>query len=181
MKQPKITGEFLNDFFDAVDETRKKESMLKTVKGNLIDLAEQGEFNIIVQGCNCFETMGSGLAREIKARYPAAYEADIKYSHAGDYNKLGCYSVMLSKRFNIINCYSQFGFARDSDVFEYDSFKLILQKLAYAYPGGKFGFPMIGCGLAGGDKDRIVGMLEAFARMMDKTAAGGSVTLVEFA
>ena len=167
-------------------ETRKKESMLKTVKGNLIDLAEQGHFNIIVQGCNCFETMGSGLAREIKARYPAAYEADIKYSHAGDYNKLGCFSVMLGKRFNIVNAYTQYGFLGSgdkdgkvyNDVFEYDSFTLILQKLAHFYPTSKFGFPLIGCGLAGGDKDRIVGMLEAFARLMDET--GGSVTLVEF-
>ena len=151
---------------------------MKTVKGNLIDLAEQGEFNIIVQGCNCFETMGSGLAREIKERYPAAYYADVKYSSAGDYNKLGCYSVMLGKQFNIINAYTQYGFSRGSDVFEYDSFKLILQKLAHNYPTSKFGFPLIGCGLAGGDKDRIVGMLEEFAKMTDKD--GGSVTLVEF-
>ena len=157
---------------------------MKTVKGNLIDLAEQGEFNIIVQGCNCFETMGSGIAREIKARYPAAYEADIKYSQAGDYNKLGCYSVMIGKRFNIVNAYTQYGFNRDgagADVFEYDSFKLILQKLAHFYPTSKFGFPLIGCGLAGGDKDRIVGMLEEFARSLDSTdGAIAPVTLVEF-
>jgi hypothetical protein len=88
---------------------------MKTVKGNLIELAEQGEFNIIVQGCNCFETMGSGIAREIKERYPAAYEADMKYSHAGDYDKLGCFSVMLGKRFNIINIC--FGFDSNSLLF----------------------------------------------------------------
>ena len=153
---------------------------MKTVKGNLIDLAEQGHFNIIVQGCNCFETMGSGIAREIKERYPQAYYADLKYSTAGDYNKLGCYSVMIGKQFTIVNAYTQYGFSRGSDVFEYTSFELILQKLAHKYPGCKFGFPLIGCGLAGGDKDRIVGMLEAFARMIDKSGAGGSVTLVEF-
>ena len=28
--------------------------MLKHTKGNLLDLAEQGQFDIIVQGCNCY-------------------------------------------------------------------------------------------------------------------------------
>lgn len=31
---------------------------LKHTKGNLIDLAEAGEFDVVVQGCNCFNTMG---------------------------------------------------------------------------------------------------------------------------
>ena len=39
---------------------------LKHTKGNLLDLAEAGEFDIVVQGCNCFNTMGGGIAREIR-------------------------------------------------------------------------------------------------------------------
>lgn len=166
--------EFYNKMMNGPD-------MLKHTKGNLLDLAEQGEFDIIVQGCNCFETMGSGIAKEIKKRYPAAYDADVKYSSAGDYHKLGDYSVMLGKQFNIINAYTQYGFrtgGKDGDVFEYDSFKLILQKLAHTYPGGRFGFPYIGMGLAGGDKDRILAMLEDFAKTISRS--GGTVTLVEF-
>lgn len=157
-------------------------STMKTIKGNLIDLAEHGEFDIIVQGCNCFETMGSGIAKEIKKRYPAAYDADVKYSSAGDYHKLGDYSVMLGKQFNIINAYTQYGFrtgGEDGDVFEYDSFKLILQKLAHEWPNSRYGFPKIGCGLAGGDEISIMGMIEDFSRVIGKT--GGSVTVVEFA
>ncbi len=154
---------------------------MKVVTGNLIDLAEQGEFNIIVQGCNCFETMGSGIAREIKARYPDAYLADVKYSHAGDYDKLGCYSTMLGKQFNIINAYTQYGFnsgGENGDVFEYTSFTMILQKLANQYPGCKFGFPMIGMGLAGGNPQTILSLLEWFDDLV--TAKNGTVTLVEF-
>jgi hypothetical protein len=30
--------------------------MLKRAKGNLIDMAEQGEFDVIVHGCNCLNT-----------------------------------------------------------------------------------------------------------------------------
>lgn len=155
--------------------------MLKHIKGNLLDLAEQGNFHIIVQGCNCFKTMGSGIAKEIRERYPEAYEADIQYGVSGDYDKLGNYSVMLGKQFNIVNAYTQYDFNRKyevTDLFEYTSFEMILQKLVHRYPRCNFGFPYIGMGLAGGNKDRIIAMLEKFAEQIEKT--GGSATLVEF-
>ena len=50
--------------------------MLKHAKGNLIDMAEAGEFDVIVHGCNCQNTMGSGIAKEMRARYPGVYQAD---------------------------------------------------------------------------------------------------------
>lgn len=153
---------------------------MKKVSGNLIDLAEAGNFNIIVHGANCWNTMGSGIAREIRERYPAAYDVDCA-TVAGDYNKLGNYTVMLGKQFNIVNAYTQYGFNRGGstdDVFEYASFALILQKLAHFYPTCNFGFPRIGCGLAGGDESVIVQMLEEFSKQIEST--GGTVTLVKF-
>ena len=156
--------------------------MLKYATGNLIDMAERGDFHVIVHGCNCFNTMGSGIAKEVRERYPEAYEADTNFGAAGDYNKLGNYSVKLGKRFTIINAYTQYNFNRKGetkDVFEYKSFEMILQKLAYEYPTCDFGFPYIGMGLAGGDKTRIIAMLEEFAKML-YNIGGGTVTLVEF-
>jgi len=159
---------------------------MKIVKGNLIDLAEQGDFDIIVQGCNCHCTMGSGIAREIRERYPQAYSADLA-TEQGDYNKLGNYTMAPSSfnsgesKFVIVNAYTQYNFNKNwetRDVFEYDSFKLILQKLAYLYPTARFGFPMIGMGLAGGNKTRIMGMLAEFSLTISES--GGSFTLVEF-
>jgi len=159
--------------------------MLKHAKGNLIDMAEAGQFNIIVQGCNCFNTMGSGIAKEIRMRYPDAYVVDIEYSRdfndISNYKKLGNYSVMLGKQFNIVNCYTQYRFnsgGKNEDVFEYAAFELILRKLVHQYPGCSFGLPYIGCGLAGGDKARIIELITDFAKNIEKT--GGSVTLVEF-
>jgi O-acetyl-ADP-ribose deacetylase (regulator of RNase III) len=153
-------------------------SALKHAEGNLIDMAEAGDFNIIVQGCNCFNTMGGGIAREIAERYPEAQEADNR-TPKGAYNKLGNYTVMLGKQFNIINAYTQYNMSRGDDVFEYTAFEMILQKLAHQYPTSDFGFPYIGMGLAGGDPNWIIPMLEAFAEQIEQT--GGSVTLVEFA
>lgn len=161
--------------------------MLNHTKGNLLDLAEQGKFDIIVHGCNCQNTMGSGIAKEIRERYPEVYDADTRMDQEFGANyrylKLGNYSMVdvypTSGKFKIINAYTQFNFApRDRDHFEYDGFKLILQKLYHFYGNYDFGFPYIGMGLAGGDKDRIIAMLEEFAERV--SIKGGSVTLVEF-
>jgi hypothetical protein len=63
------------------------------------------------------------------------------------------------------------------DVFEYTAFQLILEKLL-RLGAVRFGFPYIGMGLAGGDKDVIMAMIENFADQV--STQGGSVTLVEF-
>jgi O-acetyl-ADP-ribose deacetylase (regulator of RNase III) len=154
--------------------------MLKHTKGNLLDLAEQGAFDIIVQGCNCYNTMGSGIAKEIRERYPEAYRAD-QQTEKGSVMKLGNWSEVDTGMFTIINAYTQYGYnaaGEMEDLFEYTSFKLILQKLWVMHGNKDFGFPYIGMGLAGGDRNRIIGKLEHFAGLV--TEQGGSVTLVEF-
>lgn len=154
--------------------------MLQHKKGNLIDLAEAGKFDIIMHGCNCFCTMGSGIAREIRDRYPGAWRSD-QCTESGDVRKLGNWTEFDVGNFLIINAYTQYGFNQGSqhhDVFEYTSFELILKKLAQTFPGERFGLPYIGMGLAGGNKERIMAMIEDFANKV--SAKGGSVTLVEF-
>jgi O-acetyl-ADP-ribose deacetylase (regulator of RNase III) len=155
--------------------------MLKHTKGNLLDLAEQGHFNVIVQGCNCFNTMGGGIAREIRERYPHIAEVDQK-TVRGDYNKLGTWTsgiVTASEhRYILVNAYTQYNMSTGDDVFEYVAFELILMKLLHAYGDMNIGLPYIGMGLAGGDRETIMGMIEAFAYGV--AAKGGSVTLVEF-
>lgn len=163
--------------------------MLKHTKGNLIDLAERGKFDIIVHGCNCQNTMGSGIAKEIRERYPESYIIDTEYHKtlAIDYGepfvfeKLGNYTecVCNDEKFTIINAYTQLHYLpRGIDHFEYDSFNLILRKLAVRFPDSRFGFPHIGMGLAGGDSGRIFSMLEWFASLVEKN--GGTVTVVDF-
>jgi O-acetyl-ADP-ribose deacetylase (regulator of RNase III) len=155
---------------------------LKHVKGNLLDLAEAGEFDIVVQGCNCFNTMGGGIAREIRERHPNIAEVD-RYTNKGDYNKLGNWTsgdVVTNNDtvFKIINAYTQYNMSQGTDVFEYTAFQLILEKLAFVFPGKRIGLPYIGMGLAGGDRDTIIPMIRDFAEQV--ALEGGSVTLVEF-
>jgi O-acetyl-ADP-ribose deacetylase (regulator of RNase III) len=155
--------------------------MLQHTRGNLVDLAEAGHFNLIVHGCNCFHTMGSGIAREIRLRYPAAYEVDVKQTQFGDRSKIGTFTLMPGKLFSIVNAYTQIGFngpGKTDDLFEYEGFQRILDTLAEQFPGTRVGFPYIGMGLAGGNRERIIAMLEAFAVRHAETL--GTVALVEF-
>jgi len=163
-----------------------KDSYLIHDKGNLLDLAEAHRFDVVVQGCNCFNTMGGGIAREIKTRYPHVAAVDAA-TVRGDYNKLGNWTsesveteIQQGDQFDIINAYTQYDMSTGEDVFEYAAFALILQKLAHCYPDGtRYGFPYIGMGLAKGDSVLIISMLEDFAEKVSNK--GGSVTLVEFA
>jgi hypothetical protein len=65
------------------------------------------------------------------------------------------------------------------DVFEYTAFERVLNKIAHRFGKWRIGLPLIGMGLAGGDAERIVPLIEQFAQRVE--AQGGSVTMVEWA
>lgn len=151
---------------------------MRIVTGDLLTLANSGEFDVIIHGCNCFNTMGSGIARAIASNYPAALLADLA-TVKGDRAKLGTYTQTTVtnpvKSFTIINAYTQYRYNGRIDLFEYLAFQQILDTLAKEFTNSNFGFPLIGCGLAGGDKNRIVSMINSFSKLID-----GNVTIVEF-
>jgi O-acetyl-ADP-ribose deacetylase (regulator of RNase III) len=51
---------------------------MKVVTGDLLKLALEGHFDVIVHGCNCQCAMGAGIALSIKNQFPEAYEADLR-------------------------------------------------------------------------------------------------------
>lgn len=142
---------------------------MKEITGDLLTLAEEGEFDIIIHGCNCFCTMGSGIARQIKEKYPLAYSADLK-TKKGDINKLGNFtSVYVSGKFMIINAYTQFEYGTHKIQIDYEALTLILRKLNHTYSGMKIGLPQIGAGLAGGNWNKIKWIIENELKNMDVT------------
>ena len=70
--------------------------MLKHAQGDLLQMAREGQFDAVVHGCNCFCTMGSGIARQVREQYPSAYEADCK-TVGGDIRKLGNYTFTFAE------------------------------------------------------------------------------------
>lgn len=126
--------------------------------GNIIELANQGDYEVIVHGCNCFHTMGAGLAKQMADAFPECLYADKKTPY-GDINKLGTYSSTVVRNklggtFTIVNAYTQFRYGYGVHV-DYDAIKKVFTLIARDFHGKIIGYPKIGAGLAGGDWDKI--------------------------
>lgn len=154
--------------------------------GDLIKMALDGDFDVIVHGCNCYCNMGAGIALTIQRMFPQALHAD-QQTKFGDASKIGTFTTATGftktspvKTFTIVNAYTQVGCnaSKAVDLFEYEGFQQILDGLLRFRPDARYGFPYIGMGLAGGDPKRILPMLENFSCQV--TNNGGNVTLVEF-
>lgn len=61
---------------------------MNVVHGDLLSLMEDGTFDVMIHGCNCFNTMGGGIAGQISKRWPMVSAVDI-LTESGDINKLG--------------------------------------------------------------------------------------------
>lgn len=136
---------------------------MNEIKGDLIELAKEGYFDIIVHGCNCFNAMGAGIALSIKKEFPNAWKAD-QATRKGDRNKLGTFTYSLEniegRDLMVVNAYTQYGYGKFVDLFEYEEFQKILDILKENYSDKRIGMPLIGCGLAGGNKEKIMQMIQ---------------------
>ena len=136
-----------------------KETGMKTINGDIIVLAKQGKFDVLVHGCNCFNSMGAGVARQIKNTFPAAWHAD-QETQKGDRDKLGTYtqaSVKLEKgrELIVVNAYTQYHYSGGGKLVDYDALGRVFEAIARDFPGKHIAYPAIGAGLAGGDWDKI--------------------------
>jgi O-acetyl-ADP-ribose deacetylase (regulator of RNase III) len=127
---------------------------MKCIKGDLIHLAQEGQFDLIIHGCNCFCTMGAGIAKQIRTQFPQAWEADLA-TQSGDRSKLGSYSKACintpSGRLYVINAYTQYHYSGDGVLVDYDAVTKVFTALKNQFHGQRMGYPKIGAGLAGGD------------------------------
>lgn len=134
--------------------------MIKYIDGDLVRDAE--DFDVIVHCCNCFCQMGSGIAPQIKAKFPEAYKVDCE-TKSGDRNKLGTITFTKNSPVTVVNLYGQFGYnarrfgGRDVD---YDALRSGFKEIKNKFGGKTFGMPKLGAGLAGGDWDIIEKIIE---------------------
>jgi O-acetyl-ADP-ribose deacetylase (regulator of RNase III) len=149
---------------------------MKIIQGDLVQLARDKQFDLIIHGCNCFCTMNAGIARQIKDTFPQAFEADT-VTRPGDRSKLGTYTSaviqLADHRLVVVNGYTQFDYAGPGVLVDYDAIETLFTKVRTHFAGLRMGYPKIGAGLAGGDWDRI-------SQSIDRALDGEDHTLVEF-
>lgn len=150
---------------------------MNVVQGDLIQLALNHEFDVIVHGCNCQCTMGAGIAKAIKATFPEAFAVD-KETTKGDRDKLGTISFATVTRdgheLTVVNGYTQFNWRGRGMKADYDAIRAVMAQVKEQFGGRRIGYPKIGAGLAKGDWDTI-------AAIIDEELDGEDHTLVEYA
>lgn len=158
--------------------------IIDTVKGDIVQLFSDKTFSRIAHGCNCFHTMGSGVAGQLARKYPEVPRVDRDYTTYGDPSKLGGYTVAEivgddvsgdTSSF-VYNLYTQFDFGTDSRKVEYAAIKYAFKALNFHYLRLKtvtdikppvLAIPQIGAGLAGGDWELISSLIDLVTPNLD--------------
>jgi len=149
---------------------------MKRMEGDLLKLAQDHHFDVIVHGCNCFCTMGAGIAKGVKHIFPEAYEADLN-TEKGAESKLGTCSYAHIQRDGfelvVINAYTQFDYRGRGIKADYSAIRSCMRWIKANFQDKRIGLPKIGAGLAGGDWDTIESIIK-------EELNGADVTIVEF-
>jgi O-acetyl-ADP-ribose deacetylase (regulator of RNase III) len=136
---------------------------LKFVKGDILD-AEDG---IIGHQVNCQMVMGSGLAKQIKNKYPRVYDEYIAIVGVAPINtRLGrCQIVAISDVLYFANLFGQFDYGLRGVNTDYGALGMALRQLQrwktlFKPPNFPVYLPYgIGCGLGGGDWKIVEGII----------------------
>lgn len=141
--------------------------MITYLKGDLLD----SNVDYICHQVNCRGRMGSGIAKQIRERFPEVYrvyseryEDALRVLRTPDL-MLGSTDIVQIPGTNryVVNMYSQRSYGYDGKRYtSYKAFKYILQELKKDIPTDcTIGFPKgIGCGLGGGNWKTISTMIE---------------------
>jgi O-acetyl-ADP-ribose deacetylase (regulator of RNase III) len=168
--------------------------MYQEIEGDLIELAKEGYFHVIVQGCNCFCRMESGLAKQMVITFKCNTFKLEEDHRRGKINKLGqidfeyLHYSNWDKKFQkypddgdtilhalyVVNAYTQFKYGRnhpdgEKAPIDYEALTLCLRKINYQFNGLKIGLPRIGADLYGGNWEKIRRIIQRELKDCDVT------------
>jgi O-acetyl-ADP-ribose deacetylase (regulator of RNase III) len=142
--------------------------MINIVEGNILDANE----DIIAHQVNCQKVMGSGLAKQIRNKYPQVF-TEYKWVLDNFGSQLGhCQLVSCNDSKTIANLFSQDRYGTDRRYTDYDYLKQSLQQLLRMANENEFSIAIpynLGCGLAGGNWDIVYKIIEDVFQDYDVT------------
>lgn len=141
--------------------------MIEYVKGNLFE----ADTDIIAHQVNCLGVWGAGVARQMKARYPLAYEKYVDFVKG----TLGIFLLGNSQKVSIaessvkpntiVNIFGQYDYGHNKRYTDYTAIERGLERLHdYAKMTNKtVAIPYkIGCGLGGGQWEKVKSLIEKY-------------------
>jgi O-acetyl-ADP-ribose deacetylase (regulator of RNase III) len=130
------------------------------VNGNLLDM----KTNFICHQVNCQGVMGSGLAKQIRDKWPCVYDVYKKRVSPKELGKICLVNIVGNIPIQgVINMFAQDGYGCDRRRYtSYDAFWNCLHEIKNILPkGDTIAFPdHIGCGLGGANWNIIRAMIE---------------------
>lgn len=133
--------------------------MVHYIKGNLLDSKE----NYICHQVNCQGRMGSGVAKQIREKWPAVYDIYRQYANSENLGRISSASIVGNIPIQtVINMYAQNTYGYDGCRYtSYDAFWSCLGEIRKRVPkDATIAFPdHIGCGLGGADWEVIRTMI----------------------
>lgn len=145
---------------------------MKTIVGDLIRQGKNGDFEVIIHGCNCFNNMGAGIAAGIRKELPEAYQVDCATQY-GNKAKLGTITHTKNTTPIVVNAYTQYKYGHSQRHADYDAIRSCMKLIKEKFSGKKIGLPLIGAGLAGGDWNII-------EQIISEELDGEDVTIVKW-
>lgn len=166
----------------------------KVIKGNLITLALNGQFDVIGHCTNAQCVMGGGVAVPMREVFRCNEYPMEDVSTRGDVNKLGqidwgihgikdgeltgnyAYKLLPEEGYvAVVNMYGQYHYGMNhldgvSKPLDYEALTLCMRKMNKIFKGMRIGFPyVIGCGLAGGVKNVVIEIIKREFKDCDVT------------
>lgn len=157
---------------------------MRIIDGNIFD----SKADAILHQVNCQGVMGSGVAKQVKERYPTVFHW---YKQWCDENKeaaqqlgksplLGKIQIVYKEDFPvddikdsqvIVNLYAQDRFGRGTKCYtDYDALRTCLKQVDTAFNGKSVAIPyMMSCGRGGGDWDIVSKIIEEELKDCDVT------------
>jgi len=143
--------------------------MIKMVDDNILQATE----DIIAHQVNSMGVMGSGIAKQIKEKYPEVFDQYRKFFINNKFTALGkCQIVKTEDNKYIANLFGQYNYGRDKQYTDYKALEEALFSLKVSAKDHKKSVAIpfnIGCGLAGGSWEVVYKIIEEVFQDYDVT------------